>query len=175
MRLFIALDLPLETRTALGALQDRLPAGLRPVPEENLHLTMAFLGDQPDQVIEALHEGLETLRAPRLKLSLGGIAVYGGHRGQVLALEAEGEAPLHELHDRIRARIRGAGVQVERRRFRPHVTLARMPGHADPGPALATLAAAHIPPFTVSSFGLYQSTLHEDGAIYEALATYPLG
>ncbi len=175
MRLFIALDLPTETRTQLTALQARLPAGLRPVPDENMHLTMAFLGDQTEAATEAIHEGLETLRAPKLTLGLGGVAVYGGHRGQALALEAEGEAPLHELHDRIRARLRGAGVQIERRRFRPHVTLARMSGQSDPGPALATLSTAQIAPFTVHSFGLYQSTLHETGAIYEALATYPLG
>lgn len=175
MRLFIALDLPPDIRAALCSVQDRMPNGVRPVPEDNLHLTMAFLDDQPDEAAEAIHDGLETLRAPKLDLGLGGVAIYGGHKGQALALEAEGEAPLHEFHDRIRARLRGAGVQLERRRFRPHVTLARMPGRVDPGPALGTLAYAAIRPFTVHSFGLYQSSLHRDGAIYEPLATYPLG
>ncbi|MFW2543222.1 RNA 2',3'-cyclic phosphodiesterase [Primorskyibacter sp. 2E107] len=175
MRLFVSLNLPEDPLTVLSAVQDRLPGDLRRVPEENLHLTMAFLGDVSEDLAQAAHEGLETIRAPKVDLALTGATVYGGRHGQALALEAEGEAPLHELHDRIRARLRGAGVTLERRRFRPHVTLARLPGRVDPGPALAALCTAHVPSFSAHSFSLIQSTLHDAGAIYEPLATYPLG
>lgn len=174
MRLFISLDLPDAPLAALCDVMDRLPGDIRRVPEENLHLTLAFLGEVSEEIAQAAHEGLETIRAPRFDLKLNGATVYGGRNGQAIALEAEGEAPLHELHDRIRARLRGAGLQLERRRFRPHVTLARLPGRADPGPALGALCAVTIPAFTVSSFSLIQSTLHEQGAIYETLSQYPL-
>ncbi|WP_168798024.1 RNA 2',3'-cyclic phosphodiesterase [Pacificoceanicola onchidii] len=174
MRAFISLDLPDSTVAALADVMDQLPGDIRRVPEENLHLTLAFMGDVPEDAVQAAHEGLETIRAPRFGLSLNGATVYGGRHGQAIALEADGEAPLHELHDRIRARLRGAGIQLERRRFRPHVTLARLPGRGDPGPALGALCALQIPSFSVTSFSLIQSTLHESGAIYETLATYPL-
>ncbi|WP_425097644.1 RNA 2',3'-cyclic phosphodiesterase [Tropicibacter sp. S64] len=175
MRLFIALDLPDEPLAALSAVMDRLPGDIRRVPEENLHLTLAFLGETSQEMTQAAHEGLDTIRAPHFDLTLNGATVYGGRHGQAVALEAEGEAPLHELHDRIRARLRGAGLQLERRRFRPHVTLARLPGRADPGPALAALCAVTIPPFPVHSFSLVQSTLHDNGPLYDTLARYPLG
>ena len=174
MRLFIALDLPDDLRDALAALQTRLPNGARPVPEENLHLTLAFLGDQPDKAIEAIHDGLETIRAPAPSLMLGGASLFGGRRGQALALAADGGPPLRELHDRVMSRLRGAGVQPDRRRFRPHVTLARLSGGRDPAPALAALTGITLGPSKPHGFSLVQSTLHPDGALHETLATYPL-
>lgn len=174
MRLFIALTLPPDTRAALAEIQTRMPEG-RPVPEENLHLTLAFLGDQPDSVAEALHEGLETLRAPQVPLTLSGAALLGGRDGQAVGLEADGDAPLAELYDRVRARTRGAGLTLERRRFRPHVTLARLKGGANASGSLAALAGAQLPEALCTSFALFQSHLHRDGAVHEALAHYPLG
>lgn len=174
MRLFIALSLPPETRAALARLQDRMPVG-RPVPEENLHLTLAFLGDQPEDTAQALHEGLETLRAPQVPLHLSGAALLGGRDAQAVGLEADGDAPLMELYDRVRGRLRGAGLTLERRRFRPHVTLARLKGGMNASGDLAALVSAHVPPAHCTEFGLYQSHLHRDGAVHETLATYRLG
>lgn len=173
MRLFIALSLPPEARGPLTALQERLPVG-RPVPEENLHLTLAFLGDQPDEAVEALHDALSTLRAPAVPLTLSGAALFGGKSGQAVGLEADGGKALTEMFDRVRSRLRSAGVTVERRRFRPHVTLARLKGGADASGALSVLAGASVGPVVATSFGLFRSHLHRDGAIHEAMAVYPL-
>ncbi|KHQ52521.1 RNA 2',3'-cyclic phosphodiesterase [Mameliella alba] len=173
MRLFIALSLPEEARDALDDLQSRFPIG-RPTPYENLHLTLAFLGEQDEETTEAVHDALQTLRAPALDLTLTGASIFGGRHGQAVALEADGNAPLNELRDRVLARLRSVGVAPERRRFRPHVTLARLRGQADASPLLAVLASASIGPFACNSFGLFASTLHQDGALHEELARYPL-
>ncbi len=174
MRLFIALALPEEALAAVSALQERLPIG-RPTPEENLHLTLAFLGDQGEAEAEALHDALEMLRAEPVALVLAGPEVFGGRHGQAVGIGAEGGASLQALHDRIGARVRGAGILPDRRRFRPHVTLARLKGHADASPAIAALQGQKLGPFRCDRFGLYASTLRRDGAVHEALAFYPLG
>lgn len=173
MRLFIALPLPESARATLDALQARFPSG-RAVPFDNLHLTLVFLGDQTEEAAEAIHEGLETLRAPVQHMTLAGGTVFGGRHGQAIALEANGSTALVDLHDRVLSRLRGAGIAPERRRFRPHVTLARMGGRDNAGPVLAVLASAKVGPFTCDAISLYASTLHPDGAIHEELARYPL-
>ena len=92
----------------------------------------------------------------------------------------EDNAALSDLHGRVLRLARGAGLAPDRRRFRPHVTLARFgrTARADPG-ALARFLADHasvsLPAVTARSMGLYASTLRPEGAEYEALAFYPLG
>src|SRR6056297_331217 len=116
MRLFIALLLPDEVIAPLETLQDGFPTG-RPVSAENLHLTLAFLGEQSDEITQAVHEGLETLRAPAPCVTLADGAILGGRHGQALGLNADGGAALRDLHDRVQARLRGSGLTPERRRF----------------------------------------------------------
>lgn len=174
MRLFVALCLPTEALHALETLQDRLPAG-RPVPADNLHLTLAFLGEVDDTAAEALHDALSNLRAAPVMLRLGGAEVFGGRHGQAIALGAEGCPPLQDLHDRVRSRIHGAGLNTERRRFRPHVTLARLPGRGHAAPLVQALSTARLGPFACTGFALIESRLHPRGAIHTPLARYPLG
>jgi hypothetical protein len=69
MRVFVAIDLPDHVRRELEALQSALPAG-RPVPAENLHLTLSFLGDQQELAVEDAHEALATIRASDLEVQL---------------------------------------------------------------------------------------------------------
>ena len=174
MRAFIALPMPEAAIDPLLQLQARLPKG-RPVPEENLHLTVAFLGDQPEHAFEAVHEELLTLRQEAISIELAGAAFFGGQHGQALGLEVDGGPGLRDLYDRVVWRVRGAGITLERRRFRPHVTVARLPRGAEPGSALATLSAAQIGPVSLTELALVSSTLREDGAVHEVLASYPLG
>jgi len=173
MRLFIALPLPETARQQLLNLQDRLPIG-RPVPEENLHLTLVFLGEQPENSAEDVHDGLDGLRAPAVALSLAGAAVFGGRRGQAIGLQANGGDGLKDLQSRVLSRVRGSGLMAERRRFRPHVTLARTKGSHDASRCLPALAGVHVGPFVCDRFALMLSELHRDGAVYETLVDYPL-
>ena len=177
MRTFIALPLPDSDVAVLEALQNRLPMG-RAVPPENLHLTLAFLDEQPLDVLEEVNAALEALRAPAFTLTLAGLDGYGG---QALAINAEGGAPLAELRKRILARLHGIGLQLDRRRFRPHVTLARLPARisADQQDRLGTFlsreATLRLPDIAIRSFALYSSRLRPSGAEHEELARYPLG
>ncbi|GAA6202328.1 RNA 2',3'-cyclic phosphodiesterase [Aquicoccus sp. SU-CL01552] len=180
MRAFIAIDLPEEVTAALVRLQSLLPAG-RPVAEENLHLTLAFLGDQSEAVLAALHFELETIRVQPFALGFSGLGVFGGDRPRILFADVGTEPALADLHRRVTGALHRAGVAVQRARFHPHVTLARFGSRATPGTAarlhrfLSDHGDTPLPSFPVTGFGLYESTLHPSGARYNLLARYPLG
>lgn len=179
MRAFIAIDLPDDTAAALAELQQRLPAG-RPVPRDNLHLTLAFLDDQPEAVLEDLHFELASLRALPFDLRLSGLGCFGGRVPKVLFAGLDPSAELTRLHGQVVNAVRSAGIARPRERFRPHVTLARFnrPPDRQQAGRLQDFLAAHdrltLPPFPVNGFCLYRSTLHSEGAIHEELARYPL-
>ncbi|MFC3117545.1 2'-5' RNA ligase family protein [Jhaorihella thermophila] len=72
MRAFLAIGLPDAAVRDIRRLQARLPVG-RAVPRDNLHLTLAFLDDQPEEALEALDAELQALRAPGFDLRLSGL------------------------------------------------------------------------------------------------------
>jgi 2'-5' RNA ligase len=178
MRAFVAIDLPDRVRTALEAVQERLPLG-RAVDPDQMHLTLAFLGEQPDDLIETAHQALEGIRLPPFELHLQGLGTFGDRQPTVLWAGVRDPGPVKALHDRILPALHGAGIVLERRRFRPHVTLARFDRTATADhERLATFLARWngfpSPPFLVEDFGLWRSTLLKAGAVHEELARYPL-
>ncbi len=176
MRAFLALPLPEETRAALEALADLVPVG-RVVPAENLHLTLVFLGEVDMSQLEALDDEMQGVRAGPVALELGDWEALGGRHPKVVALSARGPEALQKA---VEARVRAAGLAPERRRFRPHVTLARLPRRMQPEQEarlarfLGRAAAPDVAPMAVDRIDLYQSHLGADGARYELLAEYPL-
>lgn len=179
MRAFVAIDMPDPVRAALEALQERLPLG-RPVDPDQMHLTLAFLGEQPDDVIEAAHQALEGIRLPAFEMQLQGLGTFGDRQPTVLWAGVREPGPVKALHDRLLPALHGAGIVLERRRFRPHVTIARFDRTAQAEhERLATFLSRWngfpSPAFTVEDFGLWRSTLLKSGAVHDELARYPLG
>jgi 2'-5' RNA ligase len=174
MRVFVALTLPDDAIVSIEQVQSRLPSG-RMTPSDNLHLTLSFLGEIDEAEAEAVHDALSSLAAAPVALTLGGAEIFGGRHGQAVALRADGGEALTTLQSRLLSRLHGAGVPGERRRFRPHVTLARLSGRGDATPLLAVLSGIRLGPFACTGFALIQSRLNPDGAVHETLAAYPLG
>lgn len=178
MRAFVAIDLPDPVLNALEALQEQMPLG-RPVEPEQMHLTLAFLDEQPDDLIQAAHEALEGLRFPAFEMQLSGLGTFGSREPTVLWAGVRDATQVKALHDRVHSALHGAGLPLERRRFRPHVTLARF-GPSEPadherlGRFLSRWEAFPSPPFRVEDFALWRSTLRPKGAIHDELARYPL-
>jgi 2'-5' RNA ligase len=177
MRAFLALPIPENTVAALIAVQGRVPVG-RPVPEDNLHLTLAFLGDVGEAVLEALDDVLSATPLPTAHVAFGGLGTFGDmERGLVFA-EVLADPGLTALQAKVAQVARMAGAELPRRRFRPHVTLARA-NRQPTGPARDRLAVAlgtrlDIPGFEAGELVLYQSTLSPSGARHDPLAYYPL-
>ncbi|MEJ6390963.1 RNA 2',3'-cyclic phosphodiesterase [Gymnodinialimonas ulvae] len=178
MRSFIALPMEDAAVDALISAQAHLPFG-KAVPEDNLHLTLAYLGDVPEPVLETLHDLLDSARLPAPDITFGALGTFAEmERGLVFA-EVRSNDALTALHARIAQMARQAGAEVPRRRFRPHVTLMRA-NRQPQGPARDRLAAAlgircAIPGFTARRMCLYQSTLTPQGAVHDIMADYPLG
>lgn len=180
IRAFLALPLPPDVIRDLEAAQAGLPAG-RPVPPENLHVTLVFLGEHHEPVIEDLHYAIEGMSAPGFDLRIKGVGVFGNVTPRVLYAAVEPEPALTHLRRKLARAAREAGIALPGERYTPHVTLARFPREM-PEEDLAAVqefvarrVALASGPFTAERFVLYRSTLGRNGPIYEEMADYPLG
>ncbi|MBK1636372.1 RNA 2',3'-cyclic phosphodiesterase [Rhodovulum adriaticum] len=177
IRAFVAIPLPDDIRAALVALQARLQVG-RVLPPENLHLTLVFLGEVPDPLLEEVHLALSGVHAAPLTLRLAGLDMFGGARPRSIHARVVPDPALDHLQARVAQAARTAGVQVEARRFVPHVTLAYVnaarTGRARLARAVAGGAAFAAGPFQVHGFALYRSDLGRGPARHAELAQYPL-
>lgn len=136
MRAFLAIAMPEHVAEDLAALAAHLRAG-RAVAPEDLHLTLAFLGDVSLAQLDALHLGLQMLHVAPFPVRLAGLDLPDPNAPRSVYIRADGGAPLADLHARVQRAVRGAGIDLARSRFRPHVTLARFGRH--PGPQAMSL------------------------------------
>lgn len=155
-RLFFALWPDPATRLALTRLQGAL--GGKPTPAEKLHLTLAFLGLQPDGALPALHRLLESVPARPMRLQLD---AYGHFHGPRIAWAGMRDAPpaLLALHDALMEEVAALGLLLpDRSGFRPHVTLARnaVAAPATPFAPLPWLANEMVLVESSSATGRYQ-------------------
>lgn len=179
IRAFVGLPLPWDAADLLARRAAGIGAG-RPIAAENLHLTLLFLDDQPEGALADLHDELALIRSPALSLRWGPPDFFGGDRTRVFALTVAPDPALTALYARVRAAARAAGIATGADRFRPHVSLIRLPGRIDPA-AQARLqgligrgVAEGLPPAPVARLCLYRSHLDRGGAWYEELADYHL-
>lgn len=178
IRAFLALPLPERVVAHLALVQNRLRLP-RPIPRENLHVTLVFLGEQREDVLEELHLAVEGMALPGFSLRLDGLGVFGGDNPRNLHAAIAPEPALERLQSRLKRAAQLAGMRLEARRFVPHVTLARFrPNEAGAGQlaqAMQAVGALDATPFAVDRFALFRSHLRADGAQYDMLAEYPLG
>jgi len=168
-RLFIGLGVPQNCKAALSALDPHL-AGLRWVPEEQLHLTLSFLGDVGAPAEDRLREALRAVRVPPFLLPLRGLGVFST-RGQVSVVWAGvggGHPHLFALHRRIQDAVLQAGIEADIKPFHPHITVARAKGVSTETlrPFLRINAETEFGIFNVIGFELYSSVLSAGGAIH---------
>jgi RNA 2',3'-cyclic 3'-phosphodiesterase len=187
-RLFVALDLPAEVRARLAGWARRCASSLRLLEDETLHVTLCFLGSRPVGEIEALGEALAIAceqAPPPGPLALGAPLWLPPRRPRALAVELHDDArgSLLRLHEAVvrelravsdfaspdAAAARGTGGSAGRR-FRPHVTVARM--RAGDAPRERSLPPTPALAFAAASATLYRSSLTPGGADYEGLATH---
>ena len=174
---FLALPLPDAARSALAVQQFLLPLP-RKEPLENLHLTLVFLGEQPEPVLEDIHEALLALRSAPFELRLQGLGLFGGERPHTVWAGVAPSEPLERLQAKTEQVARRAGCTLPGRRFTPHVTLGRLPALAPDERLRLERAVGESPfradPFVVEEMILYRSTLGWKGSHYDPLASYPL-
>lgn len=178
MRAFVAVAPPEAWIGPLVRAQGLVPGGRKVAPDD-LHVTLAFLDEQPEERLEALHELLEARALPGATLRPMGYAAFGSPRLRAVVLDLAPDPGLAALRESVRGCCRAAGIKLGRERFRPHVTLVRFSGSAPadaarlPG-ALARIGAPDLEPAAVGAATLWRSRLTPDGPFYDALASYPL-
>lgn len=178
IRSFIGLPLPDSAARELAKLQGGLPIA-RHVPRENLHLTLAYLDDQPEAVLRELAQTLGDMTVAPFDTRLSGLMLFGGKQPAAIAVGASGGKALATLQTRVARRVREAEIALERRRFRPHVTIFRLSKRVEQSETARIQAWIDSAPgfepitFQADRMTLYRSRLAKDGASYEALADYP--
>ena len=172
-RLFIALPVPEDIAKALVTLQAGVPDA-RWVPPQNFHVTLCFAGEVQGATMRDLEEELSDIAGPRFAVTLAGVHQFGRSRQpRALVVTVERSERLDWLQQKVSTVARNCGVEVERRKFRPHVTLARFAQGAETGHHIAQFMASHSTfhagPWLADHFALYSSRngLYREEAAYD--------
>lgn len=175
IRLFVALELPESIRERLVLLQGGVP-GARWSTSEQLHLTLRFIGEVPENVGHDVDDALATIRAPAFELELSGVGEFGGKTPRALWAGVKNHEALLHLQRKIETALQRIGLAPEPRKFSPHITLARL--KAAPWEKvmqfLSHAALFSAGPFEVTQFVLFSSHLSASGSIYHQERVYRL-
>jgi 2'-5' RNA ligase len=169
-RLFFALwPTPQQQRDWADVAQQLLPPGAgRLLPVQNLHLTLLFLGELTSETRQELEARVDTIRGHAFELRLERFGHW--RRPQVLWWgPRETPEPLQHLVEELRRAARACGLEVERRPYQAHLTLARKV-RRNPGRLQAESRS-----WPVDEFVLARSTLLPEGARYDVQRRWRLG
>jgi RNA 2',3'-cyclic 3'-phosphodiesterase len=185
VRAFVALTVSSEQGAALARVQTRLrrlPCRIGWVRPEQLHLTLAFLGERPAAELAAVPGLLRRLAAPVRPFlwRLHGLGYFGSprHPKVIWAGVTDGARELCAWQEQLAAELAGLGLELEARPFAPHLTLGRVRAAVNAGliaPALAPFADADFGGAVVTEFSLMRSTLTDHGPRYDRLCAAPCG
>lgn len=186
MRLFFALLLDDQTKRRIGLVQETMKRTLAGqhiawVKQENVHITLRFLGEQDDKGVQNAIEAGDAVscRHAPFRFVVRGAGVFpDARRARVLWVGTEEPLePLYRLAHDMERELRQRGFAPEDKPFRAHITLARI---KTPVPAqvieklLASLPSEPLGVVEVASVALMQSILHPNGAEYTPVRTFTL-
>ena len=175
-RIFLALRLNEIAISLLKNLGGTVP-GARPVPEEQMHLTIRFIGEVDGTMFKDIRERLLDLDSPEVDLAIGGVGHFPPRGApRVLWAGIAPSADLFTLRNRINSLLRQSGIDPDPRKFHPHITLARLKNTSS-GKVAKFLTENHdlaVPPFRVSELTLFSSILSSKGAVHSVEGCYPL-
>ena len=175
IRLFVALEIPQGVRAGLTLLGGGVP-GARWLNEEQLHLTLRFIGEVDENEANDIDDALATIRAPKFTLELAGVGEFGGKIPRAIWAGVRGNEALLHLQKKVETALHRIGTPPDERKFSPHVTLARL--KSAPREKVAEFLAHHglyaSGPFPVERFVLFSSQLGSGGSVYHPERIYPL-
>ena len=195
MRLFIALDIDDAIRERITRFIDGV-RGFAPdarwMKPESLHVTLKFIGEQPDDAVPHVKEALANVSAQPMEIQFRGYGFFPTVKSaRVFWVRMEADPRLASLAASIDEKVATLGIAKEERSFSPHLTLARgSGGSGSPGrrrcdgpnrtftllqEKLSALPAPEFGMMTARGFFLYQSRLSPKGSTYTKLASFALG
>src|SRR5438105_9799078 len=175
-RLFVAIRPPEAIRDLLIDAMDDSP-DFRWQDDEQLHLTLRFVGEIDLVMADDLAAALDPIRAQSFVVRINGVGRFEQRNSGALWAGVEPREPLAGLAAKVERACISVGLEPERRAFHPHITLARWKGRRtrEVHSFLERHQALVSEHFEVTGFTLFESRLSRHGAHYEAVAEYPLG
>jgi len=174
-RLFVAIRPPGPIRDLLIDAMDE-SANFRWQEDEQLHITLRFIGEVDRPLADDIADALGQIRSARFTLRVGGVGRFEQRSSGALWAAVEPKEQLLALASKIERVCTTVGVEPERRAFHPHITLARWKGRRTREAAdfLDRERGLSSMPFEVDNFILFESRLSRHGAHYEETAAYQL-
>ena len=163
MRLFVAIPLDQAVRNSLINLQnDLFTLGVRGnyTSEENLHITLAFIGEYPEP--DAVMDALSSVSFSPIPIALDGIGSFG----DLWWAGISGSPALEAVSRRVRRALAENGIPFDRKRFSPHITLLRKANMPKIPPA-----ELHPAEMTADRIVLFRSDRGKNGMIYTELGS----
>jgi 2'-5' RNA ligase len=185
IRSFLAFELPPEIKSIVShASRDmrKFPIDIRWVKVSNIHLTIVFMGNINAENLEGIHENVERVchRYGPFDVSLKGAGVFPGRGNpRVLWIGLEGDLKrMSHFKSALHKHLSPFGIKVEKRSFRPHLTLGRFRKGPKAGPPLDELLSIYkdlsSPVCSLGQLVMFKSDLKPDGAEYTILKVWPL-
>jgi 2'-5' RNA ligase len=174
-RLFTAIEVPEEIGAALSAFRGGL-SGARWLDVENYHVTLRFIGDVDEDVAQEAAYQLGQVRRGPFDVVVEGLDAFGGDRPRALIARVAPSQPILELQAEHERLMRRAGLPAEKRKYTPHVTLARLRDASSR--AVADYLGLRGGPlrlsFRAERFVIFSSRDSVGGGPYVLEAAYPL-
>ena len=174
-RLFVALRPPDRIRDLLLGAMGGI-SGARWLSDDQLHLTLRFIGEVDRHLAADIHAALGAVHHPPFEIAVNRLGLFD-RRGQpeIVWAGVTPQEPLKTLHKKVDQALARIGVVLEERAYLPHITLARLKRGSGPVRGLIEdRGGLTSPPFRVDSFALYESKLTPEGAVYSQVETYAL-
>lgn len=185
VRLFLAVNLPAEVRHAIGDAAAPLRAvapSLSWVSPEKVHLTVKFLGEQPEVMAERVAAAMREVAARNrvIDVEIGGVGAFPNfRRPRVVWIGVTPDPKLELLHHDVESSCESLGLPIDGKPFRPHLTLARVRPRASDPQALRELARAaravsYLEEVVINSIDLMESKQTASGSAYRIVASSAL-
>lgn len=176
LRLFTGLSLPILLRQRLIVMQGGIE-GARWTERDNFHITLTFIGEVDEATAETVDEALSSIRTEKFSLRLKGTGSFAqGKYPKVLWMGVAHNDVLHRLKEKIDRAFTVANIPFEKRKYTPHVTMARFKNPEES--KIAEFMQQHnlfsSEEFEIDEFILYHSHQTKNGSVYEALKEYSL-
>ena len=178
VRLFVAIDLPDDISDQFRDAQNTLRscrARLTLVEQESMHITLKFIGEVSGSSLTSITDILQTIDVPPFSMDVGLIGTNSQRAPRVVWAEVDDPGECRALAESIDSSLASLGFEPEKRKFRAHITIARVRQfHQSLFEALAGVASSCSGTIPVREFILKKSELTPDGPIYTDILRIPL-
>ena len=177
-RLFIGLDLPESTIEYITNLRNEIYGSSNNIKwegEDKLHITIKFLGDVGENLLELIKDRLENIELFQIEAELNGFNFFvKNNNPNILYIGLKENSDIKKLHSEIEDECELLGFTKEKRKFKPHLTLLRIRGKEDLNQLnkFNNLSIEHK--FKISSFSLIKSELKPTGSEYTIIKSFKL-